>query len=73
MITISLEEKVVIVTGAAQGIGRAIAVKMAEAGCRGLVINDLVIGQKALETARLAEAYGAEVLLIGGDVSRRKP
>ena len=72
MITISLEEKVVIVTGAAQGIGRAIAVKMAEAGCRGLVINDLEIGEKARETARLAEAHGAEVLLIGGDVSKEE-
>jgi 3-oxoacyl-[acyl-carrier protein] reductase len=69
MITISLKEKVVIVTGAARGIGRAIALKMAEAGCKGLAINDLKIDDAAKCTAAEAEAFGAEVLLIDGDMS----
>ena len=38
MVNISLKDKVVIVTGAAKGIGRAIALKMAEAECTGLVV-----------------------------------
>jgi 3-oxoacyl-[acyl-carrier protein] reductase len=64
-----LKEKVVIVTGAARGIGRAIALKMAEAECKGLVINDLRIDDAAKSTAAEAEALGAEVLLIDGDMS----
>ena len=70
MIPISLEGKVVVVTGSAQGIGRAIALKMAEAGCRGLVISDLRIGDAAHDTAKLAGEYGADVLLVEGDVSK---
>jgi 3-oxoacyl-[acyl-carrier protein] reductase len=69
MISITLKEKVVIVTGAARGIGRAIALKMAEAECKGLVINDLRIDDAAKSTAAEAEALGAEVLLIDGDMS----
>ena len=69
MIAISLEKKVVIVTGAAQGIGRAIALRMAEAGCAGLVINDLKINDIAKATAKDAEAFGAKVLLHAGDMS----
>lgn len=70
MINISLKDKVVIVTGAAQGIGRAIALKMAQAECKGLVINDLKINDQAKTLAKEAEAYGAEVLLIQGDMTK---
>lgn len=69
MVSVSLENKVVIVTGAARGIGRAIALKMAEAGCKGLVVNDLRIDDDAQSLAKEAEDFGAEVLLIGGDMS----
>jgi 3-oxoacyl-[acyl-carrier protein] reductase len=72
VVNISLKEKVVIVTGAAQGIGRAIALKMAEAECKGLVINDLRIDQDAELLAKEAEAYGTEVLLIQGDMSKEE-
>jgi 3-oxoacyl-[acyl-carrier protein] reductase len=69
MIAITLAGKVVIVTGAAQGIGRAIALRMAEAGCLGLVINDLRINDAAQATAKDAEAFGAKVILHAGDAS----
>lgn len=68
MVNISLNNKVVIVTGAAHGIGRAIALKMAEAGCKGLVVNDLKIDDYAESLAKEAGAYGTEVLLIQGDM-----
>jgi 3-oxoacyl-[acyl-carrier protein] reductase len=69
MINISLDNKVVIVTGASHGIGRAIALKMAEAGCFGLVINDLKIDASAELLRKEAEAFGANVLMSEGDVS----
>jgi NAD(P)-dependent dehydrogenase (short-subunit alcohol dehydrogenase family) len=37
---VGLEERVVIVTGAAQGIGRAVAVRAAEAGAAGILVTD---------------------------------
>lgn len=72
MVNVSLENKVVIVTGAAKGIGRAIALKMAEAGCLGLVINDLKIDEHAESLAKEAQAYGANVLLMSGDMSKEE-
>jgi 3-oxoacyl-[acyl-carrier protein] reductase len=70
MVNITLQDKVVIVTGGAQGIGRAIALKMAEAGCKGLVVNDLKIDKNAKLLEKEAEGYGSEVLLIQGDMSK---
>ncbi len=72
MVNVSMENKVVIVTGAAKGIGRAIALKMAEAGCLGLVINDLRIDEYAESLAKEAQAYGVNVLLMAGDMSKEE-
>lgn len=69
MIALTLEGKVVIVTGAARGIGRAIALKMAEAGCMGLAINDVKMDDAGKSIAAEAKAFGAEVLLLEGDMS----
>lgn len=72
MINISLENQVVIVTGAARGIGRAIALKMAEAGCKGLTINDLKENADTQSLTKEAEAFGAELLLVEGDMSKEE-
>ncbi len=72
MIPISLAQKVAIVTGAAQGIGCAIARTFAKAGCRGICVLDLRIDADAAALGRDLEALGAEVLLQQGDVSRRE-
>jgi 3-oxoacyl-[acyl-carrier protein] reductase len=65
-----LEGKVAIVTGAATGIGKAIAFAFGEAGAR-VVVN-------YLDTPDLAEAVvakiardGGEALAVAGDISRR--
>jgi len=62
-----LEGRVAFVTGAAQGIGRAIALALAEDGA------DLVLGDLNLEklegTAREVEALGRKVLALHLDVS----
>jgi NAD(P)-dependent dehydrogenase (short-subunit alcohol dehydrogenase family) len=60
--------KVVVVTGAAGGIGRATAVRLATEGAR-LVLVDL--GGDALEAARTAvDKAGGEALAVAADVTR---
>jgi 3-oxoacyl-[acyl-carrier protein] reductase len=71
MIPLSLAPKIAVVTGAAQGIGRAIALKLAQAGCRGITVFDLRIDAGAVALGKELEALGAEVLLQQGDVSDR--
>ncbi|WP_265446267.1 SDR family NAD(P)-dependent oxidoreductase [Flexivirga meconopsidis] len=66
----SLKDKVVVITGAGSGIGRALALQAAREGAR-LAISD-VDGEGLAETARLAEAAGAkEVLTDKVDVADR--
>lgn len=72
MVNISLKGKIVIVTGAARGIGRAIALKMAEAECTGLAVNVLKINDNAKSLVREAEEFGTEVLLVQGDMSKEE-
>lgn len=69
MITISLSQKITIVTGAVQGIGRAIAVNFAKAGCRGITVLDLNISEAAHALGEELESFGSEVLMLEGDVS----
>jgi NAD(P)-dependent dehydrogenase (short-subunit alcohol dehydrogenase family) len=61
-----LSDKVAVVTGAGQGLGRAYAVALARAGAS-VVINDLDL-RAAEETAALA---GSRATVIGGDVGER--
>ena len=65
-----MQDKAVVVTGAAHGIGRATAVLFAREGAR-LVIND--VNEAALETVRAEiAATGAAVRGVVGDVSDTK-
>ncbi|HEV8021783.1 MAG TPA: SDR family NAD(P)-dependent oxidoreductase [Candidatus Lustribacter sp.] len=57
-----------LVTGASSGIGRAAAVALAAHGFD-VAVNYSSSEDKALETARLAEAKGAKTLVFGCDVS----
>ena len=54
-----LEGKVAIVTGAARGIGKAIALKLASEGAD-IAFTDLVIDDNALNTQKEIEAYGVK-------------
>lgn len=64
-----LKEKIAVVTGAAQGLGEAIAVRLAREGCR-VVIAD-VNREKAEATAtRIAEQTGQSCVGVGADVTR---
>ncbi|WP_374471106.1 SDR family NAD(P)-dependent oxidoreductase [Phenylobacterium sp.] len=63
------EDFVVLVTGASTGLGRAIAVEVAERGAASVVINYARSASEAEETARLVEAAGARAVLVQGDVA----
>lgn len=59
---------VIVVTGAAGGLGRAIAIGAAERGARAVVMNDLPGESGTAETAELVKAAGAAPILVPGDV-----
>lgn len=65
-----LSNKVAIVTGAGQGIGRAIALKLAEKGAD-VVVSDIK-APMAQETAGQAQALGRRALAVTADVSQRR-
>lgn len=56
------------VTGSSKGIGRAIAVGLAEAGCN-VAVHYGSSEDEAREVAREVEGFGREALLVQGDVS----
>ena len=57
----------VLITGASRGIGRAIAVRLAQNGGR-IVVNYLQNKDRALETCALVEQAGGQARAIQGDV-----
>lgn len=61
-----LNEKVALVTGAGRGIGRTVALTLAQAGCR-VVVNNLSTERNAAVVAEL-QALGAEALGVVGSV-----
>ncbi len=62
------QARVAIVTGAAQGIGKAIAVKLAQEG-NNIVVSD-INEKKAAETAEELKQTGVQALVVKGDVSK---
>lgn len=63
-----LKGKCAIVTGAAKGIGKAIALKLASLGVN-IVLNYRSSEEKAIETENEIKALGVEVLRVKGDIS----
>jgi len=63
-----LEGKTAVVTGAARGIGRAIAVALAQHGAS-VVVNYRERARAAEEVVRIARAAGADAVAVQGDVS----
>jgi 3-oxoacyl-[acyl-carrier protein] reductase len=64
-----LRHKVAIVTGAGQGIGRGIALKLAEKGAD-VVVSDINV-ETATQTAEEVETWGHRALALETDVSKR--
>ena len=63
-----LKDRVAIVTGGAQGIGRAIALKLAADGA--IIVAADIIDEGSAETVRLAEAQGGQGMSLQMDVTR---
>jgi 3-oxoacyl-[acyl-carrier protein] reductase len=72
MYNISLEGKTALITGAAQGIGKSIAMKLAEASCKSMVIIDVKKDSEGEQTQKELEDHGVDVEFIIGDVSEVK-
>ena len=62
------EGQTALVTGAQQGIGKAIAVKLASMGAD-IIINWFDDEEKATEVAEIVTSYGQKVKLIKADIS----
>ena len=67
---IDLSGKVAIITGASRGIGAATAIKFAQAGIRGLVLNYNRDRAAAGRVARECASLGAQAIPVRADVSR---
>jgi 3-oxoacyl-[acyl-carrier protein] reductase len=67
---LELKGKIALVTGAAQGIGRSVALLLAQKGVD-IVISDINL-EKAEETAKEVEALGRKVMAIRADVANTK-
>ena len=65
----NLKNKVAIVTGGAQGIGRAISLRLAQAGAK-VVVNYNTSEAKANLLVAEIEAMGGEALAVKADVSK---
>src|SRR5688572_9504879 len=68
-----LNDKVVFVTGASSGIGRAIATRAAEHGARAVIVSDLTEAPRdgGEPTASVIQALGAAARYVRTDVSKR--
>ncbi|MFP5503440.1 MAG: 3-oxoacyl-[acyl-carrier-protein] reductase [Candidatus Sericytochromatia bacterium] len=64
----NMEGQVAIVTGGSRGIGKAIALRLAEAGCK-VVINYARNAEAAEATRAAIEGAGGTALILQGDVA----
>ena len=64
-----LKDRVAIVTGAAQGLGEALAVRLAAEGCRGLTIVDRNIEKAQSAAKAIMGQYGIPVLALQTNVA----
>lgn len=71
MVLYEIKDKVSIVTGSGRGIGRAIAVRLAEEGAK-VIVNAKKGLDEAQETVRLINNVGGEAVYVMADASTRE-
>jgi sorbitol-6-phosphate 2-dehydrogenase len=64
-----LEDRVAIVTGAAQGLGEAIAKRLAAEGCRAVTIADMKVEQAQDVADAIAQEYDVQTLAVQTNVT----
>ena len=67
----SLSKKIALVTGGGRGIGKAIALALAEGGCD-VVVNYVSREADARQTAEAIQALGRRALVVQGDVAKSR-
>jgi|YelNatPaOPRAMG01_1025707.scaffolds.fasta_scaffold24818_4 sorbitol-6-phosphate 2-dehydrogenase len=72
MILKRLEGKSAIITGAAQGLGEALAKRFAAEGCSGITIADVNIEKARVTAEAIAKEYGCKTLAIQTDVTKEE-
>ena len=63
-----VDGRIVLVTGASTGLGRAIAVETASRAAMAVIINYASSKAEADETADMVRGHGAEAVVVQGDV-----
>lgn len=66
-----MDRETAVITGGSRGIGRAVALKLAERGCD-TVINYAGNKEKAEETAALCREHGVSAVTVQGDIARKE-
>lgn len=61
--------RIVVITGASTGLGRAMASEVAGRGAQAVVINYAHSAAEAEETAEIVRGYGAQAVLVQADVA----
>ncbi len=64
-----LNDRVAIVTGAAQGLGAAIALRLAQEGCTAVTLADMNLEKAEASAAAITEATGAKTLALKVNVA----
>jgi NAD(P)-dependent dehydrogenase (short-subunit alcohol dehydrogenase family) len=67
---ITLTQQTALITGASRGIGRGIALKLAEEGVKRIAINYKENDAAAEEAARMVKERGAAPLVIKADIGK---
>jgi len=67
---ITLTQQTALITGASRGIGRGIALKLAEQGVKRIAINYKENDAAAEDAARLLKERGAAPLVIKADIGK---
>lgn len=72
MFEVSLKGQVCLITGASRGIGKAVAMTMAQAELMGMVIVDIIEDEETKKTEQELSNMGVDVKIVIGDASSEK-